>query len=146
MVHAAEGLMQSHLVTMRRSVWIGPGSIGKTVRVDHKGVSVPPSHRISVIPRLRIIERLSAVCPNIAPRMTPLEEFHHFVGSLNKPHERSKNLKHDARITRRLALQHRVIPFFFRSDWRRNARRPAVRKCALHTTELRLPPRRHRRT
>src|SRR6266446_7841467 len=78
--------------------------------------------------------------------MTPLEKFHHFVGSLEESHQRRKNLKHDARVTRRLTLQHWVIPLFFGSDWGRDARRPAVRERAFHRIKLRLSPRRHRRT
>src|ERR1700680_2401969 len=78
--------------------------------------------------------------------MTPLEEFDDLVGSLNEPHQRRKNLQHDARVTRRLALEHWVIPFFFRGDGRRNSPRQAVCESTLHGIQLLLPPRRHRRT
>src|SRR3977135_4454149 len=126
MVHATKDLMQRHLVAMRRTQRIRPGSIVKTIRVHDKGIAIPTADRISVIRRLGVIDGLSAIGPNVAPGMTPLEKFYHFVGSLKESHQRCKNLKHDAWVTRRLTLQHWVIPLFFWGDWGRDARRPAV--------------------
>src|SRR5712692_2684040 len=128
MVHAVECLMQCHLVTMRRTEGISPGFIGKTIRVHDQGVPVPPAYGISIIRRLRIVDWLPAVCPNVAPGMAPLEEFHDLVRSLNELHQRRIELKHDAGIACRLTLEQGVIPLFFGKDWARNTRRLLERK------------------
>src|ERR1700733_13775183 len=126
MVYSAEDLMQSHFIAVGRTKRVGPGSVVETVRVHNESVPVPPAYRISVIRRLGTIERFSAVRPNVAKGMAPLEKFHDFIGSLNEPHQRRKNLQHYAGVSRGLALEHRVVPFFFRGDGGSNSRRFAV--------------------
>src|SRR5579872_4128752 len=109
MVQARIAFLQMHLIAVDRAVGIHPGSLIVTRRLNHQGVSIPMRSRISVPTRLWIIRELAAVRPKVAPSVVPFEEHHEFVRKLNEPVVRVVQV---AGVTRRVALEQRIIPIF----------------------------------
>src|SRR5437879_5580738 len=89
-------------------------------------VSLPMTNRVSIPGRIWIFGKGSAIGPDRAPRVFALEELNNPVGNLNKLKGRRK--KHNARETRRVALQNGVIAVRYRSD-RKSTRLNSSHRC-----------------
>ena len=83
-IHASVALLEVHLVTVRVTEMIEPGSVVITIGLNNEYVSLPPANRVSVPGRIRILRKCSPIRPDGAPQVMKLHVLQHPVRSLDE--------------------------------------------------------------
>src|SRR4029077_11568169 len=83
-IDAAPAFLQAHLVAMRISEVVEPGSVIVTDRVGDEGVSLPFANGVSVPGWVGIFRQRSAIGPNRAPDVMVLHMLQNSVGRHDK--------------------------------------------------------------
>src|SRR6267143_1702337 len=130
-------LHEAHLVAVRITEMIDPGSVVIAIGLNDECVSLPPANRVSVPTRIWLLRKLPPIRPDGAPQIVILHVLQHPVRSLNELKGSQIRFPQIARITQRLATRNWVVPFS-----RGDGSGAIANLCGI---ELRLSPRRHRR-
>src|SRR5712671_3455061 len=83
-VHALVAFHEVHLVAVRITEMIDPGSVVIAFGLNDECVSLPPANRVSVPTRIRILRKLPPIRPDGAPQIMILHVLQHPVRSLNE--------------------------------------------------------------
>src|SRR5467141_896953 len=130
-------LHEAHLVAVRITEMIDPGSVVIAIGLNDECVSLPPANRVSVPTRIWLLRKLPPIRPDGAPQIVILHVLQHPVRGLHEFKGSQIRFPQVARITQRFATRNWVIPL---------PRGHGPRAIAdLRGIELRLSPRRHRR-
>src|SRR5260370_866267 len=83
-VHALVALHEVHLIAVRITKMIEPGSIVITNGLNDECVSLPPANRVPVPTRIRIFRKWPPIGPDGAPQIVILHMLQHPVRGLNE--------------------------------------------------------------